>query len=104
MTNEQTSGKLPANKCIPLGPARHRPNNLIIEELLDDFYAMTTNLLTAINSREPGRQYATAQEVDVLYKLSRCIATLKKDQKPRSAKSTIHHRNSVMKSFNAPRY
>jgi hypothetical protein len=102
MTNEQNCGNMPANKCIPLGPARH---NLTIEEtILNDFYTMVTNLLQAIDSREPGRQIATAQEVDVLYKLSKCIAALKNNQKPRSTESAIRHWNSVMKSFKPAQY
>jgi hypothetical protein len=99
MTNEQ-SGHAPANKCIPLGSASQKVRNMITEEaILDNFYAMVTNLLQAIDSREPGRQIATSQEVDVLYKLSKCIAALKNNQKPRSTESAIRHWNSLMKSF-----
>lgn len=104
MTNEQP-GREPANKCIPLGPARHIHNNLISEEaILGNFYAMAANLLQAINAREPGMQFATPQEADVLYKLSRCIAILKNIRRPRTAPPATGHWTNLTKSFKTGRY
>lgn len=58
---------------------------------------MITNLFNAIEAREPGKQFSTPREADILIKLSKCIRIIENSFKPRRPKPTIKQWNDLVK-------
>jgi hypothetical protein len=65
--------------------------------LVDALYRQLNELLTAINAREPGRQFPTGKELSIQSRLVRCICDLKKPKRSRDL--NVKHWKDIINSI-----